>query len=105
MDLFASQETAQCPLFFFLIPLAPLGLDAMAHACPRLSLYAFPPIAPGSPGQGLSTRVLPLVNSVLWANQSLVLKSNITPCRLVVDNSGQERPSISGAGDKILSLA
>ncbi|KAI2666023.1 Transposon Ty3-I Gag-Pol polyprotein [Labeo rohita] len=42
VDLFASQETAQCPLYFSLTPPAPLGLDAMAHMWPRLRLYAFP---------------------------------------------------------------
>ncbi len=46
VDLFASQETAQCPLYFSLTPPAPLGLDAMAHTWwPRRGLYAFPPIA------------------------------------------------------------
>ncbi len=45
VDLFASQETAQCPLYFSLTPPAPLGLDAMAHRWPRRGLYAFPPIA------------------------------------------------------------
>ncbi len=42
VDLFASQETAQCPLYFSLTPPAPLGLDAMAHTWPRRGLYAFP---------------------------------------------------------------
>ena len=45
VDLFATQETAQCPLYFSLTHPAPLGLDAMAHTWPRLRLYAFPPIA------------------------------------------------------------
>ncbi len=45
VDLFASQETAQCPLYFSLTPPAPLGLDAMANTWPRRGLYAFPPIA------------------------------------------------------------
>ncbi len=44
-DLFASQETAQCSLYFSLTPPAPLGLDAMAHTWPRRGLYAFPLIA------------------------------------------------------------
>ncbi len=45
VDLFASQETAQCPLYFSLTPPAPLGLDAIANTWPRWGLYAFPPIA------------------------------------------------------------
>ncbi|KAL0162339.1 hypothetical protein M9458_041735, partial [Cirrhinus mrigala] len=45
VDLFATQENAQCPLWFSLIHPAPLGLDAMVQMWPRLHLYAFPPIA------------------------------------------------------------
>lgn len=45
VDLCASQEMAQCPLYISLIHPAPLGLDAMAHAWHRLGLYAFPLIA------------------------------------------------------------
>lgn len=45
VNLFASQETAQCPLYFSLSHPAPLGLDAMAHTWPRMRLYAFPPVA------------------------------------------------------------
>ncbi|XP_073721072.1 uncharacterized protein [Misgurnus anguillicaudatus] len=45
VDLFASFQTAQCPLYFSLSPPAPLGLDAMAHTWPNKRLYAFPPVA------------------------------------------------------------
>ena len=46
VDLFASRENTQCPLFFSLNdPEAPLGVDALAHAWPRTLLYAFPPLA------------------------------------------------------------
>lgn len=46
VDLFASEETAQCPLFFSLRDRnAPLGIDALAHQWPDTLLYAFPPIA------------------------------------------------------------
>ncbi|XDV51917.1 hypothetical protein PO909_020709 [Leuciscus waleckii] len=45
VDLFASQETSHCPLWFSLRHPAPLGLDAMMQTWPRLRLYAFPPIA------------------------------------------------------------
>ncbi len=44
-DLFASQETSHCPLWFSLTHPAPLGLDAMVQTWPRLCLYAFSPIA------------------------------------------------------------
>jgi hypothetical protein len=45
VDLFASRETSHCPLWFSLTHPAPLGLDAMVQAWPRLRLYALPPIA------------------------------------------------------------
>ncbi|KAL0161734.1 hypothetical protein M9458_045459, partial [Cirrhinus mrigala] len=45
VDLFATRENTQCPLWFSLAHPAPLGLDAMAQTWPRLRLYAFPPIA------------------------------------------------------------
>src|SRR4029434_14520 len=47
VDLFASHDTAQCPLYFSLWELnAPLGVDALAHKWPNHALlYAFPPIA------------------------------------------------------------
>ncbi len=99
VDLFASQETAQCSLYFSLTPPAPLGLDAMAHMWPRRGLYAFPLIA----GQGSSTGVSP--DSAPLADQSMVLRSNIPPRWLTVGDSGQERSPISGAGDSITSPA
>ncbi|XP_056116181.1 uncharacterized protein LOC130092365 [Rhinichthys klamathensis goyatoka] len=50
VDLFASHDNAQCPLFFYLKDQsAPLGIDALAHDWPRTLLYAFPPIALISP--------------------------------------------------------
>ncbi|KAI2655953.1 Transposon Tf2-6 polyprotein [Labeo rohita] len=45
VDLFATRENAQCPLWYSLVHPAPLGLDAMVQTWPRLRLYAFPPIA------------------------------------------------------------
>ncbi len=82
VDLFASQETAQCPLYFSLTPPAPLGLDAIAHTWPRWGLYTFPQsLAPGSPGQGPSTGVSPLTDSAPLADQNMVFRSNIPPRR------------------------
>ncbi len=46
VDLFASRENAQCPLFFSLRnESAPLGTDALAHPWPSMLLYAFPPLS------------------------------------------------------------
>ncbi len=44
VDLFASQESSQCPLWFSLSFLTTLGIDAFAHPWPNVSLYVFPPI-------------------------------------------------------------
>ncbi len=44
VDLFASQESFQCPLWFSLSFPTTLGIDAFAHPWPNVSLYAFPPI-------------------------------------------------------------
>ncbi len=44
VDLFASQESSQCPLWFSLSFPMTLGIDAFAHPWPNVSLYAFPPI-------------------------------------------------------------
>ncbi|KAL3999504.1 Ran GTPase-activating protein 1 [Sarotherodon galilaeus] len=50
VDLFASRENAQCPLYFSLRHQeAPLGVDALAHNWPHALLYAFPPLALISP--------------------------------------------------------
>ncbi|XP_061590737.1 uncharacterized protein LOC133456285 [Cololabis saira] len=45
VDLFASECTTHCPLWFSLAETsAPLGMDALANTWPRGLLYAFPPI-------------------------------------------------------------
>ncbi len=44
VDLFASQESSQCPLWFSRSFPTTLGIDAFAHQWPNVSLYAFPPI-------------------------------------------------------------
>ncbi len=44
VDLFASQESSQCPLWFSLNFPTTLGIDAFAHPWPNVSLYAFPAI-------------------------------------------------------------
>ncbi len=68
VDLFASQESSQCPLWFSLSFPTTLGIDAFAHPWPNVSLYAFPPIK-------LIPAVLCRVNSLLliapfWPSQT-----------------------------------
>ncbi len=68
VDLFASQETSHCPLWFSLTHPAPLRLDAMVQTWPRLRLYAFPPIAllPGVLERVRRYRVLLLLITPRW---------------------------------------
>ncbi len=80
VELFALQETLQCPLYFSLTHPAPLGLDTMAHTWPRLHHYKFPLIALlTSPYKCFSTRVLPLTDNTSLADQGLVLRHDIPP--------------------------
>ncbi len=44
VDLFASQESTQCPLRFSLSHPMSLGIDVLARPCPDMKLYAFPPV-------------------------------------------------------------
>ncbi len=44
VDLFASQESTQCPLWLSLSHTAFLGINALAHPWPYMKLYAFPPV-------------------------------------------------------------
>ncbi len=44
VDLFVSQESTQCPLWFSLSHPTSLGIDALAHPWPDMKLYAFPPV-------------------------------------------------------------
>lgn len=45
IDLFASEETTHCPLWFsWTEETSPLGQDALAHDWPEDLLYAFPPL-------------------------------------------------------------
>ncbi|XP_056260073.1 uncharacterized protein LOC130186807 [Seriola aureovittata] len=44
VDLFASQETTHCPLWYSIAgPVGTFGVDAIAHKWPQGLLYAFPP--------------------------------------------------------------
>ncbi len=44
VDLFASQDSIQCPLWFSLFHPTSLGIDVLAHPWPDMKLYAFPPV-------------------------------------------------------------
>ncbi len=107
VDLFASQESSQCPLWFSLNFPTTLGIDAFAHPWPNVSLYAFPPIKSGSTMQSEGERcpspshspILALPDLVLGANSPLVSASlgDSDQAGLTVPASGQDLASSAGA--------
>ncbi|KAL0183550.1 hypothetical protein M9458_019246, partial [Cirrhinus mrigala] len=87
VDLFASRENTQCPLWYSLAHPAPLGLDAMVQTWPRLRLYAFPPIA-----------LLPGVLERVRRDGVMVLGPDFPPRRLSLGDSRQEGSPLTGRG-------
>ncbi|KAL0152958.1 hypothetical protein M9458_051736 [Cirrhinus mrigala] len=89
VNLFATQETSQCPL----------GLDTMVQMCPNFHLYVFPPIAL-LPGESVPGRHLATVSSPVLARPSMVLGRDFPPRRLSMGDSCQEgSPLTSGWHD------
>ncbi len=100
VDLFASQETSHCPLWFSLTHPAPLGLDAMVQMWPELSSVCFFPnrSAPGStgeslPGPGSTTSHFPAV-----AGQRMVPRYNIPPWQASSGAPCQKEPYVPSRG-------
>ncbi|KAL0161370.1 hypothetical protein M9458_045095, partial [Cirrhinus mrigala] len=87
VDLFATRDNAQCPLWYSLVHPAPLGLDAMVQTWPRLRLYAFPPIA-----------LLPGVLERVRRDGVMVLGPDFPPRRLSLGDSRQEGSPLTGRG-------
>ncbi len=78
VDLFATNQTSHCPLWFSLTHPAPLVLEAMVQTWPRLHLYAFPSITllPGERALGLGPST---ASSPVLAGPSMVLKPDFSP--------------------------
>ena len=73
VDLFASEESTHCPLWFsWTEATSPLGQDALAHDWPDRPLYAFPPLP----------LILPTLQSVLLQGHRLLLVAPFWPGRL-----------------------
>ncbi|XP_075336649.1 uncharacterized protein LOC142397191 [Odontesthes bonariensis] len=72
VDLFASEESTHCPLWFSLTEeSSPLGQDALAHDWPEVLLYAFPPIP----------LIVPTLQRVLQQGHRLLLVAPFWPGR------------------------
>ncbi len=89
VNLFVLQELTQCPLWFSLCDLAPLGIDVFAHPWPDLRLYAFLPLEVDSSGLVQSEGVwnLPPVYSPILAVPDIVLRVPFpehTPCDIPI---------------------
>ncbi|XP_074533298.1 uncharacterized protein LOC141796211 [Halichoeres trimaculatus] len=72
VDLFASEESTHCPLWFSLRETtSPLGQDALAHPWPEGLLYAFPPLP----------MIWPTLQRVLQEDHMLLLVAPFWPAR------------------------
>lgn len=72
MDLFASEESTHCRLWYsWMEASSPLGQDALAHDWPPTLLYAFPPLP----------LLLPTLHRVLQQGHSLLLVAPFWPGR------------------------
>ncbi len=96
VDLFASQESTQCPLWFSLSHPASLGIDALVHPWTDMKLYAFPSgqAHPSGAVQGEDMRTPPspsILVALFWPSQTWFLE-------LV---SLQERPTLSASGQDL----
>ncbi len=96
VDLFASQESSQCPLWFSLSFPTTLGIEAFANPWPNVSLYAFPPIKliPAVLCRVKVSSARLLLIAPFWPSQSWF--SELTPL-LAVPASGQDLASSTRA--------
>ncbi len=87
MDLFATQETSHCTLWFSLTHPAPLGLDAMAMA--EAVPLCFPPdcSASGSSGESLPRMGSSRISSPLLDGPFMVCGSASPTRRLYIGDS------------------
>ncbi|KAI2647063.1 Filamin-A-interacting protein 1 [Labeo rohita] len=94
VDLFATRENTQCPLWCSLVHPAPLGLDAMVQTWPRLPDRS----APGSSRESAPGRGIPSSGSPVLSGPSMVLGPDFYPRRLSLGDPRQERSPLTGRG-------
>ncbi len=100
MDLFASQESTQCPLWFSLSHPNSLEIDALAHPWPDMKLYAFPPVKliPAVLCRVKTSGVRPSPSSPILAFPDVVLGVGLPSGGRSMGYSVQERPAMSASG-------
>jgi hypothetical protein len=97
MDLFASLSNAHYPMSE---PPGHLSLDTLAHDCPGLELYAFPPFSPdpGCAGQDQDGGALSAAGGLILAKTTLVQPSPVPVVWDTFATSPETRPTVSGWG-------
>ncbi len=108
VDLFASQESSHCPLWFSLSFPTTLGIDAFAHPWPNVSLCAFPPIklipaVLGSTIQSEGERCPSPSHSPILALPDLVLGANPPLVPVSLGDSGQAGLAVPASGQDLAS--
>ncbi len=100
VDLFASQESTQCPLWFSLSHPNFLEIDALAHPWPDMKLYAFPPVKliPAVLCRVKTSWVRPSPSSPVLAFPDMVLGVGLPSGGRSMGYSVQERPAMSASG-------
>ncbi len=98
VDLFAFQESAQCPLWFSLSHPTSLGIDAQA---------SFPSgqAHPSGIVQGEDMRSPPSPSSPVLAFPDVVLGVGLSSGGRSVEDSSQERPTVSVSGQNLASTS
>ncbi len=93
VDLFASQESTQCPLWFSFSHPTSLGMDAL-----DMNLYAFPPV---KLIPEVLCRVTPSPGSPILSFPDVVLRVGLPSGGRSIGDSSQERPAVSASGQNL----
>ncbi len=106
VDLFASQESSQCPLWFSLSSPAPLGIDTFAHPWPNVRLRISASQAnSGSPVQGEGERCPSSTCSPVLAIPDVILRVDSSSVSAPLGDSNQAGPALLASGQDLASSA
>ncbi len=102
VDLFASQDSFQSPLWFSLSSPEPLGIDALAHPWPERRLYVFLPVKliPAVLCRVKESGVCLLLVAVL-AIPDVVLGADSSSISAPLGDSDQAGPALSASGQDL----
>lgn len=104
VDLFVTQESTHCPLWFSLLESRhPLGIDAPARELPKVQLYAFPSLALSTavPREDQTRTGLGIPESPKLAQENLVLYTGPAPGQQALGATCTSRPAQPGAGEPV----